>query len=221
MSNILKKPYEISLWEDILEKVNIKDSETSEVTVKQYYKESQVAIIGSDTMNTPIRAYNPILTQNTNGSSTLTFTINSKYYDDNGELIDNPFVDLLVNERKVKLRYDGEWYDFIIKSIQENSENETFTYTAKDLFINELSKNGFNLQLDTELENNQGTITKLAEYTLAETDWQVDKNNSEIIQQFNEEALYEIILNSSIIVTNMQNKEETLEIASGQTIYGF
>ena len=26
-----------------------------------------------------------------------------KYYDDNGELIDNPFVSLLVNERKVKL----------------------------------------------------------------------------------------------------------------------
>ena len=191
MSNILKKPYEISLWEDILEKINIKDSETSEVTVKQYYKESQIAIIGSDTMNTPIRAYNPILTQSTNGSSTLTFTINSKYYDDNGELIDNPFVDLLVNERKVKLRYDGEWYDFVIKSIQENFENKTFTYTAKDLFINELSKNGFNLQLDTELENNQGTITELAEYTLAETDWQVDKENSDIIQQFNEEALYE------------------------------
>lgn len=221
MSNILKKPYEISLWEDVLEKVNIKDSETSEVTVKQYYKESQVAIIGSDTMDTPIRAYNPILTQNTNGSSTLTFTINYKYYDDNGELIDNPFVGLLVNERKVKLRYDGEWYDFVIKSIQENSENKTFTYTAKDLFINELSKNGFNLQLDTELENNQGTITELAEYTLAETDWQVDKNNSEIIQQFNEEALYEIILNTAITVNNMQDKSDSLQIASGETVYGF
>ena len=39
MSNILKKPYEISLWEDVLERVNIEDPETSEVTVKQYYKE--------------------------------------------------------------------------------------------------------------------------------------------------------------------------------------
>ena len=221
MSNILKKPYEISLWEDVLERVNIEDPETSEVTVKQYYKESQVAIIGSDTMNTPIRAYNPILTQNTNGSSTLAFTINYKYYDDNGELVDNPFVGLLVNERKVKLRYDGEWYDFVIKSIQENSENKTFTYTAKDLFINELSKNGFNLQLDTELENNQGTITELAEYTLAETDWQVDKENSDIVQQFNEEALYEIILNTAITVNNMQDKSDSLQIASGETVYGF
>ena len=221
MSNILKKPYEISLWEDVLERVNIEDPETSEVTVKQYYKESQVAIIGSDTMNTPIRAYNPILTQNTNGSSTLAFTINYKYYDDNGELVDNPFVGLLVNERKVKLRYDGEWYDFVIKSIQEDSENKTFTYTAKDLFINELSKNGFNLQLDTELENNQGTITELAEYTLAETDWQVDKENSDIVQQFNEEALYEIILNTAITVNNMQDKSNSLQIASGETVYGF
>ena len=75
MSNILKKPYEISIWEDILERVNIEDPETSEITVKQYYKENQLAIIGSDSMDTPIRAFNPILTQNVNGYSTLTFTI--------------------------------------------------------------------------------------------------------------------------------------------------
>lgn len=222
MSNILKKPYEISIWEDVLERVNIEDPETSEVTIKQYYKENQLAIIGSDSMDTPIRAFNPILTQNVNGSSTLTFTIYYKYYDEElGELVDNPFAKLLVNERKIKLKYDNKWYDFIIKNIQENSENKTFTYTAKDLFINELSKNGFNLQLDTELENNQGTIIELAEYTLGETDWKVDKENSEIVQQFNEEALYEIALNSTITVINMQNKEESIQIAGGKTVYCF
>jgi hypothetical protein len=55
----------------------------------------------------------------------------------------------LSNEKKIKLFYkkqyeeEGEWYDFIIKTIQENSQNKTFTYTAKQLYINELGKNGF------------------------------------------------------------------------------
>ena len=46
-----------------------------------------------------------------------------KYFDeDEGKEVDNPFIKLLVNERKIKLKYDNKWYDLIIKSIQENSE---------------------------------------------------------------------------------------------------
>ena len=45
-----------------------------------------------------------------------------------------------MNERKVKLKYGEEWYDFIIKDINENSENYTYTYTCQDLYITELSK---------------------------------------------------------------------------------
>jgi hypothetical protein len=88
-----------------------------------------------------------------------------KYYDiDAKAFYDNPFLKLLVNERKVKLKYgedaDGnpKWYDFVIKDIKENSENKTFSYTCKDLFINELSKSGFDIILDAELENNMGNI---------------------------------------------------------------
>ena len=144
MKNILRKPYEISLWEDTIDKIEIKNPETEEIEVVQYYKEVPIAIIGSNSMNTSIRAYNPTFTQNINGSSTLTFTINSKYYDETtGNFIDNPFSKLLVNERKVKLKYNNDWYDFIIKNIDENSEEKTYTYTAEDLFVNELSKNGF------------------------------------------------------------------------------
>jgi hypothetical protein len=88
---------------------------------------------------------------------------------------------LLVNERKVKLKYDGEWYDFVIKRIDENSENNTFSYTAKNLFINELSKTGFSIELDTELENNQGTVVDIAKTILEESDWQVDEAACDII----------------------------------------
>jgi hypothetical protein len=108
----------------------------------------------------------------------------SHYYDEEiEESCENPFIGLLVNERKIKLRYgalgaeDTKWYDLVIKNIQENSETKTFTYTAKDLFINELSKSGFDLQFDNELENNMGNISTLAEVVLEESDWKLKEQN--------------------------------------------
>jgi hypothetical protein len=222
MENILKKPYEISLWDDDLTfRVSYLDSEGKEVAVKeyigslenfepiegttteiiQYYKERKICIIGSNTMDTPIRAVSGKLVSNVNGSNTLTFNMYSKYYDEKTEeFYDNPFLKLLVNERKVKLRYgalgsaDCKWYDFVIKDVKENSENKTFSYTCKDLFINELSKSGFNIQLDPELENNMGNITTLAEVILDESDWRLGRDNA-VISQAKEEPLYAIKLN--------------------------
>ena len=158
---ITKKPYEISLWDEILifevecfdEKENslgiiVKEQSldgfepiegTHHTKVIQYYKERKICIIGSDTMNTPVRAVNSKLVSNVNGSNTLTFSLYSKYWDEEAEeFYDNPFLKLLVNERKIKLRYgaigmtDCKWYDLIIKNVQENSESKIFNYTAKD-----------------------------------------------------------------------------------------
>lgn len=224
MSNVLKKPYEISLWEDVLEKVEVKDPVTSAITYEQYYKEVKIAVIGSNTMDTPIRAFEPKLKVNVNGTAEFTFSIYYKYYnEDTDELEDNPFIGFLVNERKIKLKYDGKWYDLVIKNIQENSENHTFTYTAKDSFINELSKTGFELELDSKLENNQGTIVELGEYILEGTDWRVDLNSSEVVVQKNEEALYQIVLNRSITAydINDNDKKKSVTIPKGATIYAF
>ena len=158
MADMFKKPYEISLWEEILifeTKCLDKDGRlietvtdegkmrqewpkgTATTKVVQYYKERKIAIIGSDTMDTPIRAVNSKLISKVNGENTLTFSMYSKYWDEDAEeFFDNPFLKFLVNERKIKLRYgpigDCKWYDLIIKSVQENSESKTFTYTAKD-----------------------------------------------------------------------------------------
>jgi hypothetical protein len=38
------------------------------------------------------------------------------------------------------------------------------------LFVNELSKSGFNLEFNAELENNTGNVEKLASYILDESD---------------------------------------------------
>ena len=51
----------------------------------------------------------------------------------------NPFLALLVNERKVKVFWKEKWYDFIIKQCAEDSTSKKITYTCKDLYVNELS----------------------------------------------------------------------------------
>ena len=93
----------------------------------------------------------------------------------------------LTNERKVKLKYgktaDGadKWYDFIIKNISEDSSTKAFTYTCKDLFVNELSKTGFEIEFDTELENNLDTLPNLAKKVLAGSDWELKDNESVVL----------------------------------------
>lgn len=126
----------------------------------------------------------------------------------------------MVNERKVKCFWKGEWYDFIIKNCQEDSSGKSITYTCTDVFINELSKNGFNIILDTELENNSGTVLELAETILDGTDWYLDKENSDVIQQTKEEPVYEINLLKSWTLTD-QTTQQTDTIPSGEKVLVF
>jgi hypothetical protein len=81
-----------------------------------YYEEKRLCTIGSDTMYAPCRAVNGKLNTKINGEITFTFTVYYRYFDnETGQLEYNPYLAYLTNERKVKLKYDGEWYDLIIK----------------------------------------------------------------------------------------------------------
>lgn len=162
MSNI-KGVYELSIWRDVY-----KNDE---------FVEEKVVVIGSDKMqdaSVQHRAYDISQKRNVNGSRSLTFKLPYLYFDtSSGEKVANPFVGLLANETKVKLKHNGKWYDYLIKNIVEDSKSHTCTYSAEDLFVNELSKNGFGVVLDRKQENNIGTNKELAEKVLAETDWTV------------------------------------------------
>lgn len=231
---ILKKPYEISLWEDILTFIYQDGTETEGSienghgpVINQYYKERKICIIGSDTMDTPIRATQPKLVSKVNGENILTFNMYSHYYDTTTEeFYSNPFIGLLINERKIKLRYgelgaeDTKWYDLIIKNIQENSDSKTYSYTAKDLYVNELSKSGFNLTFDQELENNMGNIETLAEYILDESDWKL-RSSGEILKQTIEEPLYYIQLTRDITLGDMEGNNSNITLSSGTFVYAF
>ena len=186
----------------------------------QWFEEEKIVVIGSNTMESKCRACNAEFKKAVNGEFSLTFILYSRYFDDvELEYVDNPFIKLLVNERKIKLKYKNKWYDFIIKNIDENSENKSYTYTATALFINELSKNGLELVFDIEQENSTGDIISLANEVVKDTDWKIS-GESELIRQTTVEPLYEIKLISSITGKNMFGEEE-INIAAGQIIYGF
>ena len=197
MDNILIKPYEISVWDDIYD--NTLDR----------FVERKIAIIGSNVMTGLNAAYNPVFHKKLNGEKTLTFSLKYKYYDpylEQTEII-NPFTNLLVNERKVKLFYDNEWYEFIIKDHTESSDGLEWIYTCTDAFILELSKSGYNLTFDTELNNNQGTAVELATKTLENTDWRLKETDP--LKQFIAEPIYkaQLIYNNSLIIKNIDTEE--------------
>lgn len=234
--SMLIKPYEISIWDDILTyEVELDTGEILSMTplelqnyqelhpdkkynlLNQFYDERKIAIIGSNTLETPWRAITPSFKENVNGTHDLSFKMYAKYYDYDSELwYENPFVKKMVNERKAKLFYEGKWYDFVLKKIDENSSDYSFSYQFKDVFINELSKTGYNIEFNQELENNIGTISELSKKILEESDW--DLGTCDIFRQYNEEPLYKGILNVPIQAKSMLT-DEIISIEKGQTIY--
>lgn len=195
--------YEISVWEDYFVPAS--------GSMESHYEERKLCVIGSNTMTDGSRALEPNLVLNVNGTHTLTFKLYLSYIDTiTGERIDNPFIKLLVNERKVKAYWDNgqedindKWYDLVVKDISEDSDSNTVTYTCEDLFINELGKSGFELNFSDEANNNQGTIYELATAVLDGTDWQLDEENTDHLLQTQEEALYEVKITNMNALTGI------------------
>ena len=195
--------YEISVWEDYFVPAS--------GSMESHYEERKLCVIGSNTMTDGSRALEPNLVLNVNGTHTLTFKLYLSYIDTiTGERIDNPFVKMLVNERKVKAYWDNgqedvndKWYDLVVKDISEDSDSNTVAYTCEDLFINELGKSGFELNFSDEANNNQGTIYELATAVLDGTDWQLDEENTDHLLQTQEEALYEVKITNMNALTGI------------------
>ena len=173
--SILRKPYEISLWKDEWDSTDSK------------FKETRVMTIGSSDMEYQGRAIEPNLVRKTNGEVSFSFKMYYQFVDTmTGEDIHNPFVDHITNESKIKLNYNGEWFDLLVKNIVEDSATKSYSYQLVDQHMVELSKNGFNVELDSKLMNNLGTAEELATKVLADTDWEVE---SEHIVATQDEAL--------------------------------
>lgn len=209
MANLNNSNYIITLWRD--EEATREDGTT-------YLQEKRICTIGSNTMTSPLKARNPQFTTSSNGELQLTFDIPYKYYDyKTNQFLDNPFNSLLINERKLKLYYQDKWYHLILKNCTENSTTYLNSWTASSALVNELAKNGFTIEFDTELENNMGTINELGATILEGTDWSINKDGSILVEK-QIDQLYRATTKSKITITNILTNEKKV-ILSGAEIY--
>lgn len=234
-----KQPYELSVWRDV--------PIAGTLETDGYFTDEKVAIIGSDSMDSPLKAYDVSLKELTNGDCTLTFSMLYDYEKD-GKRVNNPLFELLKNEIKLKLRrgeeygfidVDGSinfslleeedtenrWRDFIIKTIDKDSNTHVANIVAKEIFVNELGKNGWSVTLNTELENNYGTVEQLAEKVLDGSDWKVEKGYSPIERVKEPLFEYKIPEGTSIAAVAMRKGDdgsnEKITISANEYIYFF
>ena len=257
--------YEISLWANYLRKglywtdddenIYLADSniqlmsgsDNTYITTAaglEFKKEVKLCVIGADNMQSLCKAIEPNLVKNQNGTNSFTFKMYYEYVDtQTGEKFKNPFLGLLVDERAVKVKWQNQWYDFVIKKCQEDSSKKSITYTCTDTFVEELSRTGFNLEFDDELENNQGRASELGARVVDGTDWKVISEdgyilevvdgevvegeaasglNSDLLQETLEEPVYECIVQNSFSAINQTTMSpSSVTIPSGSKILVF
>lgn len=142
------------------------------------------------------RATNIKLAKKINGTHSLTFQLPDKWYDsERGEYVRNEFVEQLFNEKKVKLYYINEWYEFYIKNVQDAKQFKSYmkTYTCSDAFIDELSRNGYGITFDEELYNNVEEIGTFTEEILEDSIWNYSpENNWGDFTEYLEEKMFKI-----------------------------
>lgn len=181
--SINKKPYELSIWNE-----RLLDNGQKE--------EKKIAVVGAHDMSYLGRAINVKLQTKINGTHTLTFDLIDRFFDDEiGDFVKNEFVDMIFNEKKIKLFYKDEWYEFYVKNITENKQFKSYslTYTCTDSFIEELSRNGYGIIFDTDLYNNVEEIGVFTEEILEDSLWNYKPEyNWGDFTEYNEEKLFKI-----------------------------
>lgn len=180
---MIKYPYELSVWKEQL-------SSTTKKT------ESKGVIIGAHDMGYLGKATNITLTRKLNGTNTLTFSMPDRYFDSlKGEFVRNEFIDVLSPESKIKLHYKDRWYEFFIKKTDEKKVFKSYikTFTCTDAFIDELSRNGYGITFDTELNNNVREIGDFTEEVLEDSIWiYAPQYNWGDFTEYKEEKLFKI-----------------------------
>lgn len=175
-------------------------------------QEKKLAIIASDTMDSLASAYNINYTTKITGQKELTFSLHYRYIDFDGQEKDNIFFDYIINGATIKLRdgapyqpigetlleqaeymqtedTDEKWYEFEVSEVKKNSEQNEATIIAQELYVHELSRNGWAIVLDPELENNYGTASELATSILQGSNWTVSPKSYNPTERISEPLL--------------------------------
>ena len=165
-----------------------------------------------------------------------------------GKQISNPLINQVIDQSKLKLWRDerwwnpfkgegtfdektgcvtyeggweqGRWYEFIVtnRSQKHSKRRLIYTYSCDSLFMNELSRTGYDLEFvpDTDImsANGMGTAHELAERIVEGTDWQYIK--TEVFPDYKEE--YNAITGETIKVPLATDQIEFAK-GLGQYVY--
>lgn len=183
---IQKKEYELSVWAETLNTFGTE-------SVKE---ERKLGIIGAHDMSYNGRASLIKLQTKVNGTHNLTFQMPDKWFDsEKGDFVRNEFLDLAQNERKVKLYYKNEWYEFFIKNVKMNKKFKSYMYdfTCTDAYIDELARNGYDITFNTDLSNNVEEIGVFTEEIIDGSQWHyTPENNWGDFTEYSEERLFKV-----------------------------
>ena len=166
----MREKFELSLWRDNVSPEN------------KYIKEEKIMILANENLEQfQGKIYNIHLISKIDGSKSVTFEV-PQYYQDiySNTRKPNEYLDFLRMKSKIKLFYKDKWNTFIINTRVEKKSKGYITYSFEctDLTVEELSKNGYSLNLTDSEETIElcglGNIKELTDRVLANTDWKYD-----------------------------------------------
>ena len=181
---IQKHNYELSIWNQKL--VNGQE---------QDFKQQ---IIGAHDMSHLGRATKVHFKKLLNGTHVVTFSMPTKYFDsEKGKYVQNELIQNLFNEQKIKLFFKEQWYEFNIKTITENKNYKSIMkdFVCSDGFIDELSRTGYDIELDPELNNSVNEVHDFMDIILEDSFWKYRPEwNWGDFTEYREERFYKIPL---------------------------
>ena len=132
------------------------------------------------------------------GTHTLSFKMPQYFFDENiGKYTYNSIIEHLINKAKIEVRKRDKSYLMVINEIEEKEDNGaiSYSYSCSDVYIEELSKNGYGISFsdDAEMHNGLGTIHEFAEKIIKGTDWEYCKDNTGTLLEYKKELEYNIL----------------------------
>ena len=180
---LIKKPYELSTWVEVLNSNGIKEEEKG-------------VIIGAHDMNWQGAARHIVFVTRMNGTHELSFEIPDSYFDNiKGEFVHNEIIDNIFNETKIKLYYKDKWYEFTVKNVSESKNEKSFIkkFTCSDVHVDELARNGYGITFSTELYNNVDELGNFTREVLDGSAWKyTPEYNWGDFTEYTEERMFKV-----------------------------
>lgn len=182
---IQKHEYELSIW--------------SERLTDNGVEEHKQQIIGAHDMSHLGRATKVHFRKLLNGTHVLTFEMPTKFFNSElGQYVQNELLENIFNEQKIKLHFQDKWYEMVVKNVTENKNFKSImkSITCSDGYIDELSRIGYDIQLDPELNNSVNEINDFMDVILDNSStWQYKPEfNWGDFTEYREERFYRIPL---------------------------